>query len=135
MPVWPAWACDPDRTESQEVLQRLENRQVAGRHGDREHESQTGVAGREVGLLASDAEMAFTGHDAAECRTRQSKCFNKHVDACGADADRTRYLVHAMDALYQLSYSPRGKNHLITGSSRLEPVARAAHVGQRRNGV
>src|SRR4051794_23822958 len=24
----------------------------------------------------------------------------------GADADRTRYLVHAMDALYQLSYSP-----------------------------
>ncbi len=24
----------------------------------------------------------------------------------GADADRTRYLVHAMDALYQLSYGP-----------------------------
>ena len=29
-------------------------------------------------------------------------------DACGADADRTRYLFHAMEALYQLSYSPEG---------------------------
>ena len=29
----------------------------------------------------------------------------------GADADRTRYPVHAMDVLYQLSYGPLGRDH------------------------
>lgn len=35
----------------------------------------------------------------------------------GADADRTRDLVHAMDALYQLSYSPEWDGNVTSGIS------------------
>src|SRR5712691_1988391 len=44
----------------------------------------------------------------------------------GGDGDRTHYLLHAMQALYQLSYAPKGNATLSAGlsSSALLPLTR-----------
>jgi hypothetical protein len=53
----------------------------------------------------------------------------------GADADRTRYLLHAMEALYQLSYSPVRTSEATSGQRSLEIITHPAHGSDRTEGV
>jgi hypothetical protein len=97
-----------DRTEAKESAKRLTDPPVPLGHRELKHESQPRHAVLERGLLRGDDEASFSGDDPAEREANHTPGAEQGwKELGGADADRTRDLVHAMDALYQLSYSPR----------------------------
>jgi hypothetical protein len=104
------------RPDAEERLPRLEDASVSGRHRDLEAEAQTGSPVGEVLALRTGEEAALPGHNSGQDERYRSpdsiEMGFTSVEAMGLEPTN---LLHAMQALYQLSYAPEGR---VKGISR-----------------
>jgi hypothetical protein len=99
-----------DRADPEERLERGQERAIARRHRDLEPEPQPGTPIGEILALRPDDEAALTGNDSRQNEPYRSPNLIERsytsVEAMGLEPTN---LLHAMQALYQLSYAPRGR--------------------------
>jgi hypothetical protein len=122
-----------DRSDAEELAQCSQQVPIAIRNPDLEHPTVPRCAVGKRSRLPSDAVTTFARNESAE-RVPDAirECFQRvdWVEAMGLEPTN---LLHAMQALYQLSYAPRGC-HATSAHARFECFACRTHVRSLRGG-
>jgi hypothetical protein len=96
------------RTDPEKCGERFDQPSVTRSHLDREPEPQSTRTVRERATPRADVEGAFAGDYSRQHEPYQSpQLMEIPQEIGGADRTRTDDPLHAMQVLYQLSYSPR----------------------------
>lgn len=128
LPVFTAALIVLDGAVAEKGAERFEEWQVAPSHRHREDELHSRRAVAIRATLSNGREGSLARDEAAQREAGPSdhfeKSWKKLVEAMGLEPTD---LLHAMQALYQLSYAPR-VDQRTSGDSRLECVADRTHV-------
>src|SRR5438067_2277071 len=100
----------PQRAELTDVLGEVAQRPVGTRRHQCAHVAVSQRLDDRADLALDRVHVLVVLHRRTVGHPRR----DRH-EVCGADADRTRYLFHAMEALYQLTYSPGRVSQPTTG--------------------
>jgi hypothetical protein len=117
-----------DSPNSKELSESQDRGMIALRHlqFEREPEARRAIGDEALGALKND-ERPLGGDESSEHVTYQVDRHREIVDR-GATGNRTPDLLHAMQALYQLSYSPEWSADLTIAPAALVICADRTHV-------